>query len=440
MPFPSSYLDRTTVITGDRDKEYLWNAVDHNNPNKSFADFCLKVFDEDKARKNYIREDFTPEEIKRMIKRLEPTIFAPGARRPSDLQEILDWLKINDLNIITGLSKNSRIFIEGGPGTGKTTIAKAYINLFAPQKGLYLCWNSLLAASMCRALKKANLHSYCDVEKFESFLIRISKGKYSLDDFSNSNSPVQDDIRKILLAYKSSNDYKDYSYIIIDEIHDTLDKGAIEILDTLSSIGESGLAEGRFLVFFDNNQGYAQETRNLQEAAEKISENAAIFVLGENHRVPENKAIVHYAQRGLTLPKYEDFLKLINELEDIPNCPISVKHLDTAFQKYICNYALDIAKNRKGNNYVLLVNSGLMKDEAVKMYLEYVGDNLTELNERNIDTNLETTLPWTTILKYKGLERDHVILALKCKELYNCFEIFIGMTRAISKVEVLIID
>ena len=39
-----------------------------------------------------------------------------------------------------------------------------------------------------------------------------------------------------------------YNYIIVDEIHDILDKGVIEVLDHLASMTNCGLSTGRYLV------------------------------------------------------------------------------------------------------------------------------------------------------------------------------------------------
>lgn len=66
----------------------------------------------------------------------------------------MDWLQIDNLSILEGLRKNPRILIEGGPGTGKTTMAKAFIKRHSGLKGLYLCWTGLLASKVRLDLDK----------------------------------------------------------------------------------------------------------------------------------------------------------------------------------------------------------------------------------------------------------------------------------------------
>ena len=41
---------------------------------------------------------------------------------------------------------------------------------------------------------------------------------------------------------------------------------------------------------------------------------------------------------------------------------------------------------------------------------------------------------------YKGLENHHVILALKKEDYFKCFELYIGMTRAIVSLKLLILE
>ena len=137
------------------------------------------------------------------------------------------------------------------------------------QRGLYLCWNQLLAAKMKFLLKRRNLVN-CDVERIESFLIKISGGEISHEDFVN-RSISSDLLRRMLLKFKSSPLYPNYSYIIIDEVHDMLDIGAIEILDCLSAIDDHGIQTGRFLVFYDEKQGYDNQSRGLNNLISSIA-------------------------------------------------------------------------------------------------------------------------------------------------------------------------
>ena len=61
---------------------------------------------------------------------------------------IVNWLEVQNLEVFRAIQQNKRIIIEGGPGTGKTTIAKAFIRKYKNLRGVYLCWNNLLASKI----------------------------------------------------------------------------------------------------------------------------------------------------------------------------------------------------------------------------------------------------------------------------------------------------
>lgn len=177
--FPSASLDRTSNIAIMDKTERLWTRVQHDDAKSSFADFCLEVIESDRQKRHWFRPDFTTREMEQIKDKFAPTISVSGSYTETSLQEILDWLKADNIDTLESLSKNNRLFIEGGPGTGKTTIAKAFIQKYSYQKGLYLCWNQLLAAKIKHVLKEKGLNN-CDVERLESFLIKISDGKLGI--------------------------------------------------------------------------------------------------------------------------------------------------------------------------------------------------------------------------------------------------------------------
>lgn len=443
--FPFSHLYKTNENPALDKADHLWNADLHALSSRSFADFCIDIIEADREKRRWYREDLSVKEMELLKNKFAPTIDNHRFKRSNSLQEILEWLKIKDLDILEGLSKNARLFIEGGPGTGKTTIAKAYIKKYSPQRGLFLCWNALLSATTRDALRKEGL-SCCDVEKFESFLIRISGGRIHAEDFAYGHRPDSSLVRKVLHEYKNSIDYQDYSYIIIDEIHDTLDKGAIEILDELTSIHDNGLTNGRYLVFFDNNQGYREADRDLNALSDQISQNAAIFSLTENHRVPENKVIVNISHEVLDESSYEDFQKSLTSIPEQEGFPIEVVHLnnDSELLKAIIQQTIDIQDNNAGNRFVLLTTSNVNKivwnDMTFQDIISSQIPGIVTLSEDNVCDDLAHSLPWTSVLRFKGLERENVIIATKNDALFDCFEMYIGMTRAISRLQILTVD
>ena len=72
--------------------------------------------------------------------------------------------------------------------------------------------------------------------------------------------------------------------------------------------------------------------------------------------------------------------------------------------------------------------------------IEILIEGTTRITKENINTLGEKTFAWTSILRYKGLECNNVILVIKNEEDLNYFELYIGMTRAVVSVEILILD
>jgi len=444
--FPHTRMEHTNANPTADQSYKLWSRIQHESNSESFTDFCLSVLEFDKNKIGWSRPDLMPEEVTVAIQSLLFN-FADRSRNvysERGMEAILQRLKIDNLSTFKSLQKNERIFIEGGPGTGKTTIAKAYIEKYHTLRGLYLCWNRLLEAKIKNELWQAGLPN-CTVKQFASFIFSIqasdAKKQISLEDISSGNAV--DEIEKLFTRVRNQEDFTPYDYIIIDEAQDVLDKGAIPLLNALSSVTCDGLSSGRYLVFYDTEQGYNSEARQIQEIADVVALNGARFELDENKRVPNNKEIVSFAKSLLDGMSAEDLFKRI-QTENYDSTRVFyfngakqlIKHINTIKQT-IRENSLD------WNEFVILADSSTKKEQSSgdeKLYDRIATmEGIKELNANNICFNT-SEIPYTSILSYKGLECKHVVLVINSRVNINTFELYVGMTRAIIDLQLLVLQ
>ncbi len=422
----------------------LWSKIQQEDENISFADFCIDVIEFDKRRKRYYREDLSEGEMKIAIQSLTFNFKDnnKSSYKESSLQSILDWLKIDSLSTFESLQKNERIVIEGGPGTGKTTIAKAYISKYKNLRGIYLCWNKLLAAKVKYELEQEGLLD-CEVCQFASFVLQLQKqlGKNYIDfeDIEKGNSFHK--ISQLLSDYRKQDGFRPFDYIVIDEAQDILDKGVIELIDSLTSITEDGIRTGKYIVFYDPAQAYGQNNREINDYAEQLSRYSAHFVLDENKRVPYHKEIVNLSEELLNTNDYSVFLDSASQAN---SSSISIKCFTGARQiiKYINSIKSAIENNHKiWSEFMLLAHSSTKKSAIGESLYDRIATlgGIRELTEKNISQK-STSLSFTSILSYKGLENKHVILLLNKREYIDSFELYIGVTRAIEDLEIIILE
>lgn len=445
--FPHTYMEHTSA-NPNADLGYkLWAKKQQDSSDCSFADFVIDILDLDKDKKGWRRPKLSSKEVEIAIQSLLFTFRDRSRNIYSErgMEAILERLNIDNLSTFQSLQKNDRLFIEGGPGTGKTTIAKAYIEKFHTLRGLYLCWNKLLEAKINKEIIGCGLTN-CRVEQFASFVFslqsKVDNGiVITLEELSEGRSLEK--LSSLFNSIREQTDFVPYDYIIIDEAQDVLDKGAVQLLNSLTAVTHDGISSGRYLVFFDTEQGYNHQNRQIDEIADAVAQNGARFVLDVNKRVPTNKEIVSFAK---SLLEGESAIELFDRINAENYDSVKTLYFNGAKSliKHLNAVKAEIREgSRNWNDYVVLADSST-KHELVsesEMFYDRIAtiDGIKELNVRNICSDTGE-LPFTSILSYKGLESKHVILVINGRQEVDQLELYIGMTRAIIDLQILILQ
>lgn len=170
------------------DNKLLWTSFQAKYYEESIEKFLLSVFEYSKSKHQKHFRSYTEVTYKEYVaikKILSPII---GDRNQLNTINTLEWLGIQNIEILDGLYKNARIMIEGPPGSGKTTIAKAYIDKQQNKNGIYLCWNNLLMHYTKSLLNERQLSSIIEVTTFFRFFQKHNP----LLDFKSISSLTED--------------------------------------------------------------------------------------------------------------------------------------------------------------------------------------------------------------------------------------------------------
>jgi DNA polymerase III delta prime subunit len=424
------------------DKKLLWTSFTAKDYAGSIEKFLLNVFEYSKNKhKKHFRNynEISTKEYATIKKILSPII---GDRNQLNTINTLEWLGIQNIEILDGLYKNPRIMIEGPPGCGKTTIAKAFIDKQLNKNGIYLCWNNLLMHYTKSLLSERKLSSNIEVTTFFRFFQKHNPSMDFKELSSLSEDQFYDLVKNTIQILVDNDKLKPYDFIVIDEAQDLLDRGLDLFINKFSGFNGQGLLNGNSLVLFDIDQSYSASGRSVSEIADLLTEYYCHFKINEVKRSSQNPDIRKLSSEILECP---EILEKDNFEEKFANIIINryknLKDVKAHIVKNILTPIRETVSSLKGQDCIILIEStflrGSYKEKEDLRELLIIKD-VEELDESNVG-DTANKLRYCSILKYKGLEKKNVFLVISKPSELNKYEIFVGITRAILNVEINIV-
>lgn len=424
------------------DSNLLWTKYKAPSYNNSIEKFIVRATEYSKIKhKKHFRnyKELSPKELASIKKILSPLIID---RNQKNSINTLEWLGIQNIEILEGLYKNPRIMIEGPPGSGKTTIAKAFIDKQQNKNGIYLCWNSLLMHYTISVLEERNLTNKVEVTTFFRFFKKLNPN-YLYDELTSiSEDDFYEMVKNTINKLEDEDKLIPYDFIVIDEAQDFFDKGLDVFINKFSGFNGQGLNNGNSLIIYDIDQSYAMSGRNVAEIADLMTEYYSHYKLNDVKRSAQNPDIRKLASEVLENPEIisnQAFEKDYSEIKIFQH-----KTLQEVKKHILKNILIPIRETDSsliGKDCVLLIESTFLKGsykggEDLRELL--IIKDVEELDENNI-ADTANKLRYTSILKYKGLEKKNVFLVISEPTELNKYEIFVGLTRAMLNIEINIV-
>lgn len=346
--------------------------------------------------------------------------------------DTLEWLQIDSIGVLEALEDNSRLMIQGDPGTGKTTLALAFADLYKDLNGLYVCWTHFLRLHNAERFKERGIN--IDVLNYFDFVVEHCSDLTEQECYSLSAEEFSIKAIEAIARYLD-NEGKQYDYIIIDEAQDLFDRNLDVFIDKMCVTGD-GLNRGRSLVLYDFKQSFNQGNGDVREYAYLLKDYYAHYRLRRSRR---NIAGGEINQLALDV-KYNpadilDTPYYNNKQQVSYNVVKGKKEFQKAIKRYIASIQ-DPKSSLRAKDVIVLVQANLVnRHKEVSEILETCG--ITSLSDENFNID---ELNYTTPIRFKGLERKHVVLIVDKPNRASNYEWYMGVTRAIESVEIIKIE
>ena len=200
--------------------------------------------------------------------------FLPSMKDTIDAtSKALCALTDEQYSVLESLADNERTLVSGMAGTGKTWLGmeQARRIYWAGQRVLYVCFNKSISEYVTYQLKKEGLN--IDVSTLHSIMLQGKQVETDTREFFEQILPA--------CFLKSDVEYE-YDYLIVDEGQDLF---RTAYLPCLGKLLKGGLKDGRWLIFYDQNQNLYNSNDQFDSSLAQLKKcGAASYKLSVNCR------------------------------------------------------------------------------------------------------------------------------------------------------------
>mgnify|MGYP006271220393 FL=1 len=271
-----------------------------------YPDFMRQVLESTRAhyKANYSRKFMRLDEraLENWHNAIKPTHGVDGHRLAAQRRfKTTRELQESQSQLLQGLEENHQIMMEGAPGTGKSTYARSFMERNAAEegrRGLYLCWNDMLAAQMQADLRERDLDNKVQAFPFYYFIDqlteaagteRLRKGHQGRDDWDGDTELVRKLNQALAVLGKLPAEERppalQIDFLVVDEAQDLFGKGLYEWTNALKTMHD--VRKLSMLMLYDMEQLYTKKQNEIDDIRtyeDIFREESAHFRLMHNYR------------------------------------------------------------------------------------------------------------------------------------------------------------